>query len=366
MIVSYKYRIYPTSKQIAIIERQLDICRWLYNTALEHRISAYKSAGISISYKDQQNELPSIKEQFPEFKGVHSQVLQNILRRIDGSFQNFFRRVKRSEKPGFPRFKGKDRFDSICYPQSGFRMVGNRVELSRIGNIKIKLHRATQGNIKTCTLKKSGSQWFVIFTSEITQATPERPFCCATGIDLGLESFATLSNGEKISNPRYLEKSEERLKEIQSKYSRKKTRTAKRKLLSLQRKVSNQRNDFLHKMSRVLVSKFDLIAYEDLNIKQMVEGKHAKSIHDAGWGKFIDMLKYKAESAGAYAISVNPYHTSQICSNCGRLVKKEIHQRWHDCHECGLSIHRDHNAAINILKSGTDAVFQMPFKLAEG
>lgn len=366
MVIAYKYRIYPTSRQIAVIDRQLGICRWLYNTALAHRITAYQAIGKSISYKDQQNELPSLKEAVPQFKTVHSQVLQNILKRIDGSFQNFFHRIKRGEKPGFPRFKSKDRFDSICYPQSGFRMMGNKVELSKIGNIKVKLHRPIRGIIKTCTIKKSGKQWYIIFSSEIIQVVNKKPVSTAIGIDLGLESFATLSNGDNISNPRHLKKSEERLKEVQSRYSRKKSKSAKRELCNLHRKITNQRIDFLHKASRTLVNTFDLVAYEDLDIKQMTQGKFAKSIHDAGWGKFIEMIKYKAESAGTYTISVNPYHTSQICSNCGTLVKKEIHQRSHDCPVCGLSLHRDHNAAINILKSGTDAVFQMPRQLAAG
>jgi putative transposase len=366
MVLAYKYRIYPTSKQVAAIERQLGLCRWLYNAALEHRITAYKAIGKSISYKDQQNELPSIKADIPEFKNIHSQVLQNILRRIDGSFQHFFRRIKQGEEPGFPRFRGKDRFDSICYPQSGFKINGNKVELSKIGNIKVKWHRPIGGIIKTCTIKKSGKHWYIIFTSVITKVVKKKPVSSAIGIDLGLESFATLSSGDHISNPRHLKKSEERLKELQSRYSRKESKTAKRELSNLHRKIKNQRNDFLHKASRTLVNQFDLVAYEDLDIKQMVEGKFAKSIHDAGWGKFIEMIKYKAESAGSYAISVNPYHTSQTCSSCGALVKKEIHQRSHDCRVCGLSLHRDHNAAINILKSGTDAVFQMPRQLAAG
>jgi putative transposase len=366
MVMSYKYRIYPTLKQVTVIEHQLDSCRHLYNAALEHRITAYKAIGKFISYQDQQDELPFIRADYPEFKNIHSQVLQNILRRLDRSFQNFYRRLKRGEEPGFPRFKGKDHFDSMCYPQSGFRLNGCKVELSKIGNIKVKLHRPIEGIIKTCTIKKSAKQWHVIFTSEISNVVKKKEVCSAIGIDLGLESFATLSNGDQISNPRHLKKTEEKLKAVQSRYSLKKSKSAKRELWSLHRKIRNQRNDFLHKTSRKLVNQFDLVAYEDLDIKKMVEGKYAKSIHDAGWGKFIDMIKYKAESAGSYSKSVNPYHTSQTCSNCQALVKKEIHQRWHDCPACGLSLHRDHNAAINILKSGTDAVFQMPRQLAAG
>lgn len=144
---AFKYRIYPTAKQAEILHNQLNLCRWLYNTALEHRITAYKSIKKSVSYKDQANELPDIKQLFPQYNGIHSQVLQYVLKRLDSAFQHFFRRVKQSEKPGFPRFKGKDQFTSICYPQSGFKLVGNKVELSKIGAIKIKLHRPIDGKI---------------------------------------------------------------------------------------------------------------------------------------------------------------------------------------------------------------------------
>jgi putative transposase len=333
---------------------------------LEHRITAYKAMGIFISYKDQQNELPLLKADFPGLKNIHSQVLQNILRRIDRSFQNFYRRLKQGEKPGFPRFKGRDRFDSMCYPQSGFRLNGSTVEISKIGNIKVKLHRSVEGIIKTCTIKRSGKQWYVIFSSVISKEVKRKPVFSAIGIDLGLESFVTLSNGDQIANPRHLKKTEQRLKAVQSRYSLKKSKSAKRELCSLHRKIRNQRRDFLHKTSRKLVNQFDLILYEDLDIKNMVEGRYAKSIHDAGWGKFTEMIRYKAESASSYVKSVNPYHTSQTCSNCKALVKKEIYQRWHDCPACGLSLHGKHNTAINILKSGTDAVFQMPRPLAAG
>jgi len=357
MGIAYKYRIYPSAREVAVIEHQLDHCRWLYNAALEQRITAHKAMGKSISYRNQQDELPSIRADYPEFKNIHSQVLQNILRRIDNSFQNFYRRLKQGEKSGFPRFKGKDHFDSRCYPQSGFRINGNKVELSKIGNIKVKWHRPIEGIIKTCTIKRSGKHWHVIFSCIIPRAVKKKVVCSAIGIDLGLESFVTLSNGDQIANPKHLKKNEERLKAVQSRYSLKKSKSAKKELCSLHRKISNQRNDFVHKTSRKLVNQFDLVVYEDLDIKKMVEGRYAKSIHDAGWGKFIGLIRYKAESAGSYAKSVNPYHTSQTCSNCGTLVKKEIHQRWHNCPVCGLSLHRDHNAAINILKSGTDAVF---------
>lgn len=386
MIRSFKYRIYPNTTQVEIMRRQFNLCRWLYNVALEHRITAYKNMGKTISYFMQAGELYALKEQFPVFNTIHSQVLQDVLKRLDLSFKHFFRRIKQRQNHGFPRFKGKDRLNSICYPQSGFKIIGNKVEVSKIGLIKIKLHRQIEGDIKTCSIKKCGNQWYVVFAVEQNITIQKKPAYTAVGIDLGLESFAVLSDSSKIQNPRYLKKSEEKLKEIQSKYSKHKGKATKKKLSVLHRKITNQRNDFLHKQSRLLVNKYGLIAYEDLNIKNMSkrckpveneDGSFApngqaaksglnKSIHDAGWGKFIEMIKYKAESAGSYAIAVNPRNTSQRCSGCGTMVKKEIHQRSHNCPVCGLSIHRDLNASINILRLGTNPeIFsQMPRMLA--
>ena len=386
MVIAYKYRIYPNRTQVEILYEQFNLCRWLHNTALEHRITAYKSIGKTISYKDQQNELPSVKAAFPEFNRVHSQVLQDVLKRLDVSFKHFFRRMKQGETPGFPRFKGKERFHSICYPQSGFKIIGNKVAVSKIGLLKVKLHREIKGMVKTCAIKKTGNQWYIIFTCDPNISIPKKPVSSRVGIDLGLESFAVLSDGTPIENPRYLRNCEQRLKELQSKYAKHKSHGTKKRLSALHQKVKNQRNDFLHKTSRLLVNRYGLIAYEDLNIKNMSkrckpvpneEGSFApngqsaksglnKSSYDAGWGKFIEMIRYKVESTGSYAIAVNPRNTSQMCSGCGTMVKKEIHQRQHDCPVCGLSLHRDHNASINILKSGTDAVFQMPRQLAAG
>lgn len=351
MIRAYKYRIYPNSSQGDVFQKQFTLCRWLYNSALEERITAHK-AGKAVFYRDQQNQLPEIKEQFPEFNNIHSQVLQDVLKRLDNSFKSFFRRIKQGNIPGFPRFKGQNRFLSISYPQSGFKIIGNRVFLSKIGSIKIKLHRPIEGIIKTCSIKKEANQWYVVFVAENKTTIDKKSVSSAIGIDLGLENFAVLSSGIKINNPRHLRNAEEKLKVIQSKYCKHKGKNAKNRLSILHRKIANQRIDFLHKQSRIIVNAFDLIAYEDLNIKNMIKGRFAKSIHDVGWGKFIEMIKYKAESAGVYAIAVNPRRTSQICSGCQAIVKKELYERQHNCPVCGLSIHRDLNASINIERSG--------------
>lgn len=390
MIRTYKYRLYPTLKQETVLNNQFGLCRWLYNTALEHRIRSYKTNGTNISYQDQAAELPAIKEQFPAFKQIHSQVLQDTLKRLDKAFQHFFRRVKqRGDKPGFPRFRSKDSFNSFTFPQSGFCLTGgNRVSLSKTGSVRLKLHRQIpeSARIKTCTVKKQGDQWYCALCFEWSMTVKNKVVSSAVGIDLGLENFATLSNGKVIDNPRYLRASIDKLSLLQSRYSIKKNKALRKKLIKLHSKIASQRSDFLHKTSRQLVDAYDLIAYEDLNIKAMSKrcrpvpnedgsfapnGQSAKSglnksIHDAGWGTFIAMIVYKAANAGSYAIAVNPRNTSQICSSCGTVVKKSLSERLHHCPVCDLSVHRDINASHNILRLGTDRIFFVEATIPSG
>jgi putative transposase len=372
---AYKYRLHPNKTQEKILLTNLRLCCNLYNVSLQHRRDSYKSVQRSISYKEQANELPLIKADFPEYENIHSQILQDVLKRVEKSYKGFFSRIKsKSDKAGFPRFKSKDRFDSFTFPQSGYRIcTGNkRIKLSQIGDVKIKFHRDIPegATIKTCTIKREGNHWYCVLSCELPDSIKieKKAISNFIGIDLGLTDFIFLSDGTKIKNPKHLCKSEERLKEIQSTYSINKTKSNKRRLSGLHRKITNQRNDFLHKTSRQLVNSYDLIAYEDLKIKKMiVDNKFdlQKSIHDASWGKFISMIKYKAEDAGTYAVAVNPKGTSQKCSGCGTLVKKDLYERTHSCPVCGLSIHRDFNSALNILASGTDAhFFRSPHALA--
>lgn len=360
---SYKYRIFPTKKQEDILLFTLNHCRWLYNTALQQRRDAYKSTGKGVGYYVQKRELPPLKEEFPEYAKIHSQVLQDVLKRVEISFQNFFRRVKsKKEKAGYPRFQGQDRYDSFTYPQSGFALTKNkkRIELSKIGSIKVKLHRDVSGTIKTCAIKREGRHWYVIFACDTIDIIPKKKVVKkAIGIDLGLTDFAVMSNGIEIKNPKYLKQSEEKLTAIQSKYSKGKSKKIKRKLTNLHHKIARQRNDFQHKLSKELVDTFDLIAYEDLKIKKMVEdNKYSlqKYILDACWGRFILMLKYKAESAGTYCVAVNPKGTTQRCSNCNSIVQKSLFERLHNCPSCGFTASRDYNAALNIHKLGINLV----------
>jgi putative transposase len=252
---AYNYRLYPTKKQETRLQAVLDRCRELYNAALQERRDAYRVAHASIGYHQQAAQLPEIKEIRPEYADIHSQVLQDTLRRVDKTFKGFFRRVKNGEKPGYPRFQGYGRYDSFTYPQSGFSITeDNRVCLSKIGTIKVKFPQGKkanppQGRMKTCTIKREGTHWFVIFTCEVEQEGIAHPSEEAVGIDLGLLHFGTLSDGSTIENPRHLGASEQKLKKLQAALSCKK-RGSKRRRKAAQvvgknhRHIRNQRKDF--------------------------------------------------------------------------------------------------------------------------
>jgi putative transposase len=373
---AYKFRLYPTKKQAQALHWTLDRARELYNAALQERRDAYRMAGKSLTYYDQANQLPEIKAIREEYRDIHSQVLQEVLRRVDKAMKAFFRRVKVGEKPGYPRFQGKNRYDSFTYPQMGFSLTADsRICLSKIGSLKVKLHREIKGTIKTCTIKREGDSWFVVFACEVA---PEelKENAEAIGIDLGLLHFATLSDGSTIENPRYYRKAQKRLENLQQFLSRKKRgsnrrRKAVKQVAKAHRKVANQRKDFLHKQSRRLVNSYGLIVFEELQPANMskrpkpkqdengtylpngaaAKGGLNKSILDAGWAQFQQYCSYKAANAGRSILLVNPNYTSQVCSSCGTVKKKELSERWHSC-ECGTELDRDHNAAINILRLG--------------
>jgi putative transposase len=296
--------------------------------------------------------------------------LQATLRRLQRSFENFFGRVKRGEKAGFPRFKSRSRYDSFTYPQAGFKLDGDKLHLSKIGSVRLHLSRPIEGKIKTCTIKREVLGWFVIFAVEENQCRYIPKTGVSVGIDVGLENFATLSTGETIPNPQFLRRAERKLKTAQRSVSRKKRGSNRRKkavrLLALRHlKVKRQRLDFLHKTSLELIRRFDEIAVEDLNIKGMVKNHHlAKSVSDAGWGLFIQTLDGKAENAGRRVWKVPAHHTSQDCSGCGARAHKSLAMREHQCPQCGLVLHRDHNAAINISQRGARALVMSKDTLA--
>ncbi|MHC1611210.1 MAG: RNA-guided endonuclease InsQ/TnpB family protein [Candidatus Methanospirareceae archaeon] len=364
---TYRFRIYPSKEQEEKMEQWLNTSRHLYNKALAERKEAYERDKTYISYYDQANALKKAKKSDESLRAVHSQVLQDVLRRLDKAFQNFFRRVKNGEKPGYPRFKSKDRFNSFTFPQSGFDIREGKLILSKIGAIKLTQHREIpkEGVIKTCAIKRDVDQWYVTFVVEVPDVKTEKVRVkSAAGVDLGLNEIATLSTGEKVDNPRWLRKSEKKLAKEQRKLSRKKRGSNNRKkqkliVAKVHRKIRNQRRDFHHKISKRLVADYDLIVFEDLKVKNMVKNHYlAKSISDAGWNELVSFVSYKAESAGKIVELINPNGTSQICSRCGVEVKKTSAVRMHKCPYCGLVIDRDENAALNILKRGLEKIGQ--------
>ncbi len=281
-----------------------------------------------------------------------------MLKRVDKAFQAFFRRVKSGEKQvGYPRFQGRDRYDSFTFPQAGWSLHNELLTLSKIGTLRVKLHRSMQGKVKTVSVKREGEHWYVCFSVEVETAQLPRSDK-AVGIDLGLTTFAVLSNGEKIPNPRYLRKSLRKLATKQRSLSRCKRGShrrakARRAVATVHRRIRNQRADFLHKESRKLVNEYGTIVFEKLQPRNMVRNHSlALSISDAGWSQFVSYCSYKAECADRSVLTVSPAYTSQVCSGCGTIKKKELSERWHSC-GCGCSLDRDHNAAINILRAGS-------------
>lgn len=362
---AYKFKLRPSPRIACTFERWLDVCRELYNAGLAERREAHKKCGISISYNDQARQLPEVKTLREDIAQVHSQVLQDILRRLSKAFDAFFRRVKTGDRPGYPRFKGSHRFTSFTYPQarSAFRIVGSRLHLSKIGKVKIIQHRPIEGEIKTCTIKRQTDGWYAIFAVEENQSRYLSKTGGSIGLDVGIENFATLSDGEVIENPKYLRAAERRLKSAQRKLSRRKKGSARRRkaaqLLARQhQRIANQRHDFHHKMALSIVRNYDAIAVEDLSIGNLLKNHHlAKSISDAAWGAFLSILESKAANAGKRVWRVPPQFTSQDCSGCGNRVRKTLAVREHRCVACGLIVHRDHNAALNIKKKGEGIAF---------
>ena len=356
---AFLYRLYVNKIQSNKLDNLLDVARNLYNAALQERRDAYKMQGVSLNYYAQASELKGLRESLPEVAQLNFSATQDMLRRVDKSFKAFFRRIKNGEKPGYPRFKGRDRFNSVTFPTygDGIKIKDNRLYIQNVGLVKIKMHRFLEGKINTITLKREYGKWYAVFSNSV-DIEPLLVSNNQVGIDVGLEFFAVTTDGEYIANPHYLKVSQSRLRVAQRKVTRRKKGSNNRrkavKLLAKQHlKIKNQRNDFLHNKANDIVKAYGYIAVEDLKIRNMVRNHHlARSISDASWGRFLGILSYKAEWAGRTFTQVNPNGTSQICSVCGFKVSKDLSVRIHNCRNCGASLHRDFNAALNILALG--------------
>lgn len=353
MIKTYRYRIYPTKRQAIILNNQLAICCELYNAALQERRDAWRYERKSISYFDQTLQLTQIKPLRDDVASVNAKVLEDVLRRVQFAFYAFFRRVKSKEKAGYPRFRSTRRYDSLTYRQN-FKTIlqGSRLRLHGAGMVRVNLHRPLAGTVKMMTIKRETERWFAIFVVECEPVTlPFNPN--VIGIDVGLTSFATFSDGTKIDNPRWFRVAQKKLRRLQRRVARriKGSNRRRKAVLTLRRfhnHIRDQRRDFHHRVSRSVVNNNGLIAVEDLNVAGLARGFLSKSVNDAGWSNFLFYLAYKAESAGRVFVKVDPRGTSQTCL-CGASVPKTLSDRIHSCLACGLIADRDHVSAQLIL-----------------
>ena len=406
MLRTYKYRLHPNKDVTRKLSWTLARCRELYNAALSERKDAYQKhqrtalyqneqgrviavqmqANVKVkdvSYLQQKRDLVEIKEVREEYQEIASHVLQDVMLRLEKGMKAFYRRIREGQTPGFPRFQGRTRYTSFTYPDgAGWKLNGNILHLSKIGDIKVKLHRPREGTMKTCTVKNEGDHWYVVFACDVSdeERGTHTPYTDdALGIDLGLLHFATLSTGDTLENPRFFRKGQAELTRKQQHLSRCKRGShrrdkAKKQVSKAHRKVRNQRRDFLQKQSHQLVATYEMLFFEDLSPAKMsrapkpkhdengtylpngaaAKGGVNKSIRDAGWGTFVSMCQSKAAWAGSVTVlTVNPSNTSQVCSACGvKGDHKDLSTRTHTCVSCGFVLDRDHNAALNILAKG--------------
>lgn len=347
----------------------LEQCRRIYNRTVAVRKDAWETKQRSVSRYDTIKMLPEWKRESPALKDVHSQVLQEVCTRVDLAFQHFFRRVKSGEEPGYPRFRGQGWYKSFTYPQSGFALLNSGcLRLSKIGDVRLKLHRPLEGEVKTLTVKRDMfGNWYACFSVEIEPESLE-PSPHVVGIDVGLTHFATLSTGDKTENPRFFRSEEKALAKAQRRLSQYEKGTVefrkhKRVVRHIHQRIVNQRRDFSHKLSRRLVDTFQVIALENLDIKDMQDGNFRgmnKSIGDAAWNQLVQHISYKAEKAGRNVVLVDPCNTTKACSDCGEIVPKRLSDRIHSCLHCGCVLDRDLNAALNILARGLSCMGANP------
>ena len=354
MLITYRFRLYPNETQSGVMEETLETCRRLYNAMLADRIEN------RTGFYEQKRMLVELKRDNKFLEAIHSQVLQDVMLRLDKAYQAFFVGLAKR-----PRFRRKDRYNSFRYPQlGGFKIIGNRLRLSKIGSVKMKVHGSIEGASKTCTVVRDVDQWYACISVEAEKYSPrpteaqvsDRPI----GIDLGITNLVALSDGTKFPNPRYLPGSIKQIKRLQRNLSGKKRGSNNRMKTKVAlgkawRKVRRQRDDYAHKLSHHLANHYSTIVFEDLHIPSMVKNHSlASAITDASWGQLRQLTAYKAERHGGRVILVEPRGTSQKCSGCGEVVPKELSERVHHCPRCGLVVDRDVNAARNILKAGQE------------
>lgn len=356
VVRSFKMRLMPSKAQHAALCSILDSQRDLYNAALQERIDCYRKTGRGRSYMDQCKAITECRASIPDMKTIPANIQRGTLRRIDSAFDGFFRRVKSGGKVGFPRFKGRDYFKSFAFAEfSGIQFDDARFRWKGMpSGLRANIHRLLpQGKPLSATFRQDQKGWTVSLQYRMpTAPLPATEKSC--GIDVGLSSFATFDDGAKVAAPQFARRAEREMRRRQRALARCKRgsnnrRKVKAHLARLHAKITNTRETFLHQLSSRIVRENDVIAVEAINTKGLARGILARSVNDASWGMFFQFLTYKAEWAGRELIAVDPRNTTQACSSCGVIVPKKLSTRWHKCPECGLSLDRDHNAALNIM-----------------
>jgi putative transposase len=359
IVKTYKYRLYPSKAQELLLEQTLETCRRWYNTCLAERKEAYETKKRTVGKFAQLRKVKELKQSNLYAANIHSHILQVVVQDLDKAFQSFFRRIRSGETPGYPRFKGRDRFDSFGLKEygNGFKLDGRRLKLSGMGRFRVRWHRPMEGTIKTVRICRQAGKWYTCFACDVNEQ-PLQPTGASVGIDVGVHHLLATSDQEVVDNPRWYRSAQSKLRILQRRVSRRKIGGANRRkaVLALQCQheyISNSRKDFLNKLAHSLIVRYDQIALEGLHIPGMVRNHHlSKSILDAGWGYLKQRLVDKAAEAGRQIILVNPAYTSKTCSSCGELFPDlSLADRWIEC-SCGLSMDRDVNAAMNILRVG--------------
>ena len=375
MRLTYQFRLRPTNSQIDKIEHWLSMLQAQYNYLLADRFDWYEHNRCRVDacpltcsiaeprnnpdYHSQKKSFPQLKKNRPWYGEIQSQVLQDCAKRVKVAFDRFLKGDCNGKRSGKPRFKPLSRYRTFTFPQVKQDCIqGKHISLPKLGKLKVIFHRPIPDGftIKTASITRKADGYYLSLSLEckaVPNSTPSARWNKAVGIDLGLKDFLTTSDGEVVSIPQHYRKAEKRLKVLQKAVSRKekgsnKRKKAVRKLAKQHKKVADTRKDFHFKVVKHLLDRYDIVAHEDLNIKGLSRTRLSKSVHDAGWGQFLSILKVKAENAGLMSIAVNPGGTSQTCSNCGKTVKKELSDRWHCCSYCGYEADRDLNASINI------------------
>jgi putative transposase len=382
---AYVFRLRPTARQHITLAACLDSHRELYNAALQERRDAWSHpSSTRVRYGDQSAQLTEMRAARPDQAVWSFSSQQATLRRLNKAFDGFFRRVKAGHKPGYPRFKGAARFDSVEWPKDGdgarWLPDHKRVYLQGIGQVKVHLHRKVDGRVKTIQIKRQGRRWVLVLSCDDVPTNPLSPTGTQAGVDVGIAAFATLSDGTTVENPRWARKAADKLQAAQQRLQRAKrgsnNRVARRETVAARhRKIANRRKDFHHKQARELAARYDLLVVEDLKIANMLRrakpkpdpdnpgqflpnGARAKSglnrsISDAGWGQFVSILRAKAEDAGRTWIEVDPRHTSDGCERCGHAApENRVTQAEFACQRCGHTAPADEHAARNILRAG--------------